>query len=411
MPLVYQAWQGKTLLHKRRLIFILGMLSAFGPMSIDMYLPSLPTLSRYFTAPHLAVQLTLASFFVGLSLGQLFFGTLSDRFGRRRPLLLGLILYVLTSAGCALSPSIGVLIGLRFVQGLGACAGLVISRAVVRDLFSPREAPHIFAAMILVMGLAPIIAPLMGGYLLVWLGWQSIFWLLTVFGLFIFGLVYLGLHESHQPTAEHSLEVSKVLRRYHALLQDRRFIAFSLVYAMCYGGMFAYIAGSPFVFIDLYKVPANSFGWIFGANALGLVVMSQLNRILHRRYTAEGILQTVVIIQLLAGIVLFIIGYYPEISMFAIMMPLFVYVASIGLVGPNATALAMAGQGAHAGGASALLGAMQFTAASVSAMVIGSMVMHSAFPLGITILGCAAVAVVGLRYARKLQDPALLMKS
>ncbi len=399
------------MLHKRRLIFILGMLSAFGPMSIDMYLPSLPTLSRYFTAPHLAVQLTLASFFVGLSLGQLFFGTLSDRFGRRRPLLLGLILYVLTSAGCALSPSIGVLIGLRFVQGLGACAGLVISRAVVRDLFSPREAPHIFAAMILVMGLAPIIAPLMGGYLLVWLGWQSIFWLLTVFGLFIFGLVYFGLHESHQPTTEHSLEIGKVSRRYYALLRDRRFMAFSLVFAMCYGGMFAYIAGSPFVFIDLYNVPANDFGWIFGANALGLVAMSQFNRILHRRYTAEGILQTVVIIQLLAGIVLFIVGYCPEISMLAIMLPLFVYVASIGLVGPNATALAMAGQGAHAGAASALLGAMQFTAASVSATVIGSMVIHSAFPLGITILGCAAVAVVALRYARKLQDPALLMKS
>ncbi len=398
------------MLHNKKLIFILGMLSAFGPMSIDMYLPSLPTLSRYFAASHLAVQLTLASFFVGLSLGQLFFGTLSDRFGRRRPLLVGLILYVLTSAGCALAPSIGVLIGLRFVQGLGACAGLVISRAVVRDLFSAKEAPHIFAAMILVMGIAPIIAPLIGGYLLVWLGWQSIFWLLTLFGLIIFGLVYLGLRESHLPTAEHSLEIPKVLQRYHALLGDRRFMLFSLVYAMCYGGMFAYIAASPFVFINLYKVPASSFGWIFGANALGLVTMSQFNRMLHRRYSAEDILQVVVVVQFFAGIVLFAGGFYSDINIFAVILPLFVYVGSIGLVGPNATALAMAAQGRNAGSASALLGAMQFTAASLSAIIIGSMVMHSALPLGITILGCASIAVISLRYARNLQEVVLLTK-
>lgn len=393
--------------HKKRLIFILGMLSAFGPMSIDMYLPSLPTLSRFFSASHLAVQLTLASFFVGLSLGQLFFGTLSDRFGRRGPLLLGLTLYVLTSAGCALAPSIGTLIVLRFVQGLGACAGIVISRAVVRDRFPPQEAPHIFAAMILVMGLAPIIAPLVGGYLLVWWGWQSIFWLLTLFGIGILLLVYLGLAESHEPTAEHSLAIVQVLRRYRTLLQDKRFMAFSVVYALCYAGMFAYIAGSPFVFIDLYRVPASSFGWIFGANALGLVLMAQLNRLLHRRHNAESILQTIVWMQSLAALLLLISALTPGIGMFAILLPLFVYVASIGLVGPNATALAMAEQGRHAGSASALLGAMQFTAASLAAIVIGSMTVHSALALGITILGCASFAVIALRYAQTLPAPML----
>ncbi|PKY11071.1 hypothetical protein B1757_06135 [Acidithiobacillus marinus] len=403
--------QGKILPHKRRLIFILGMLSAFGPMSIDMYLPSLPTLTRFFSTSHLTVQLTLASFFVGISLGQLFFGTLSDRFGRKGPLLLGLMLYVLSSAGCALAPSIGMLVALRFVQGLGACAGIVISRAVVRDLFPPREAPHIFAAMILVMGLAPIVAPLVGGYLLVCLGWQSIFWLLTVFGIGILCLVYLGLTESHVPTAEHSLEIKTVLRRYHALLLDKRFMAFSLVYAMCYGGMFAYIAGSPFVFIDLYRVPASSFGWIFGANALGLVLMAQFNRILHRRYTAEGILQTIVSVQGLAALLLLVSALNSGISMIAIILPLFVYVAGIGLVGPNVTALAMASQSRHAGSASALLGAMQFTAASFSAIVIGSLTIHSALALGITIFGCASIAGIALLYARTLPEPILRTKN
>ncbi|MEJ2633471.1 MAG: Bcr/CflA family multidrug efflux MFS transporter [Acidihalobacter sp.] len=381
---------------RNRIILILGALSAFGALSIDMYLPSLPTLQHEFAATQLETQLTLAGFFIGFALGQAFFGPIADRFGRKPPLIIGLALYVLSSAACALAPSIDALVLMRFLQGIGACSGVVIARAIVRDLFPPQETPHIFASLMLVMGVAPVLAPLAGGYLLALAGWQSIFWTLTAIGAAILTASAIALPESHRPGPDNSLALGHVLSRYWALLRERRYLGFTLMTGISFAGLFAYISGSPFVFIELYHIPAHNFGWIFGLNALGLIGASQLNRPLHRRIDTLRLLRIAITVQALAGLALLLTGATGLGGMIGVMIPLFVYVASIGLIAPNATALAMAPHARNAGSASALMGSLQFTIASLAAVAVGSIQAHSALPMGAVIGTCGVLALLVL---------------
>ncbi|APZ43949.1 Bcr/CflA family multidrug efflux MFS transporter [Acidihalobacter ferrooxydans] len=378
---------------RTQIIVILGALSAFGSLSIDMYLPSLPTLQHDFATTQLGTQLTLAAFFIGFALGQAFVGPLSDRFGRKPPLVIGLALYVISSLGCAFAPSIDALTALRFIQGLGACSGVVIARAVVRDLFPAQETPHIFASLILVMGVAPVLAPLLGGYLLAFAGWQAIFWTLACIGTVILLASALRLPESHQPTAEHSLAFGAVFARYGKLLRERHYLGYTLITGISFSGMFAYIAGSPFVFIELYRVPAHDFGWFFGLNALGLVGASQFNRLLHRFIDTFGLLRIAVIVQTTAGVALLLTGATGAGGLTGVMIPLFVYIASIGLIAPNATALAMAPHARNAGSASALMGTLQFGIAAIAAVAVGSIHVHSALPMSAVIAACGVLAL------------------
>lgn len=387
---------------RSNVIVILGAQSAFGALSTDMYLPALPALTRDFATDQLGTQLTLAGFFIGFALGQAFFGPIADRFGRRPPLFAGLALYVLSSVGCALAPSIGALTVLRFLQGIGACSGVVIARAIVRDLFPPQETPHIFASLMLVMGVAPILAPLAGGYLFALAGWQAIFWALAAIGAAVLAASALQLPESHRPGAGDTLALGAVLARYTALLKDRRYLGFALVTGISFAGLFAYIAGSPFVFINLYHVPAHSFGWVFGLNALGLIGFSQLNRVLHRFLDTFELLRAALGTQAAAGMALLATSATGFGGMIGVMVPLFVYVSCVGLVAPNATALAMAPYARNAGSASALLGTLQFAIASVAAVAVGSIPAASALPMGavICVSGLLAVTVLALLIQR-----------
>ncbi len=253
-----------------RTTLILSALVAFAPMSIDMYLPALPSLERYFATDTASVQHTLASFFVGLAIGQLFYGPLADRYGRKPPLYFGLSLYVAASAGCALAPGIVSLIGLRFLQAVSGCAGMVVARAVVRDLYDRQESARVFSILLMVMGIAPVVAPLAGGYLLTWFGWRSIFWVLALFGTACLLAVKFRLPETI-PKGLARVPLSSALANYAGLLADRRYLGYALSGGFGQAGMFAYISGSPFVFIDLYGVPAHAYGWLFGLNGLGLV--------------------------------------------------------------------------------------------------------------------------------------------
>lgn len=380
-----------------QLILVLGTLTAFGPLSIDMYLPGLPAIAADLGSDASAVGLTLSLFFAGLALGQIFYGPLSDRLGRRVPLLLGCTLYTLASIGCALAPSVSVLIVMRFIQALGGCAGMVVARSVVRDRFEQQDAARVFSWLILVMGLAPITAPLIGGQLLAVSGWRAIFWLLAGFGLLCLALVLFCLPETLPPERRVRAGLGAVFAVYRGLLADRRFLGFALAGGLVSAAMFAYIAGSPFVVIELYGVSPQQYGWIFGTNALGLIAASQLNRRLLASYEGAAIIQAALLLAAGSSLALVVVAATGFGGLVGLLVPLFVCIASGGLTGPNTTAAALAPYGRSAGSASALLGALQFAVGAVSGTLVGLLHNGSALPMaGVVALCCTAALAVYL---------------
>ncbi|POA20020.1 Bcr/CflA family drug resistance efflux transporter [Pseudomonas sp. FW300-N1A1] len=385
-----------------RTILILGALSAFGPLAIDFYLPAFPAMAAAFGTDEKHVQLTLASYFLGLSIGQLAYGPVADRFGRRIPLLVGVALFTLASLVCAFAPSLEWLIGARFVQALGGCAGMVISRAVVSDKCDAVGSAKVFSQLMLVMGLAPILAPMLGGLLVNLHGWQSIFIALTLFSALSALAVALGLPES-LPANQPRQPLSGALRQYGRLLSDKVFLGHALTGGIAIAGMFAYIAGSPFVFIKLYGVPPEHFGWLFGSNAAGFILVAQLNaRLLSRRGPAF-LLSRTVWIYLTAGLALLAVCSLHTEQLWPVLIPLFICISSLGCIIPNASACAMSGQGARAGSASAMLGCLQFSvAAGASALVV---VLHdgTAVPMAMVISLCGILVVSVAMLTRRLQ--------
>ena len=374
------------------LIILLGGLTALAPVSIDMYLPALPTIGLAFSAEPGHVQLSLASFFLGLATGQAFYGPISDRFGRKRPLYAGMLLFALASAGCAVATSIDTLIVLRFFQALGACSGQVIARAVVRDLFSARESARVFSLLLLVMGVSPILAPLVGGQLIGWFEWRVVFWVITGLGLLGLAGVVFRLPETHRHEHKRSLQLDKVLGVYAQLLKDRTFVGYALTGGLAMAGLYTYIVATPFVFIQLFQVPANRFGLFFGANAVGLVAAAQLNVRLVRRHETDVVIRKVLIIEVVTGILLLAGTAAGWIGLAGTALMLFVYIASVGCLFPNTTAMAMAAHGDKAGSASALVGTLQFTLAAIAASAVGAANNGTALPMAVVIAACAGTA-------------------
>jgi DHA1 family bicyclomycin/chloramphenicol resistance-like MFS transporter len=377
--------------HRTELVVLLGALTAFTPLSVDMYLPALPALGAEFGASAGHVQLSVASFFLGLAVGQGFYGPLSDRFGRTRPLYIGLSLFVVASLGCALAPSIDFLIGARFFQALGACSGPVIARAVVRDLFEPKEAVQVFSLLVLVMGVSPVLAPIAGSQMLGFFEWRAIFWVIAVIGALGLAGTLIRLRETHFKERA-PLSLASVVSVYGLLLRDRAFLGYVLTGGMAMAGMFAYIVGSPYVFIEYFHVTPGQFGFIFGINALGLVLAAQLNARLVRRFASDAIVQKVLLVQIITGLLLFLGTWSGLLQFYGIATLLFVYVSSVGCLFPNITALAMAPHGARAGSASAMMGMLQFTLAAMSATLIGAIPSANALPMAAVIGGCSVAA-------------------
>ena len=373
-------------------LILLGALMAVAPLSIDMYLPGFPAVAREFGVAPGAVQLTLATFFVGLAIGQLFYGPISDRFGRKKPLYVGYTLYGLASLGCALAPGVTALAGWRFVQAIGGCAGMVISRAIVRDRCDPVAAAKAFSVLMLVMGVAPILAPLLGGWVVALAGWRVIFGLLVLFASLCLIAIHFTLEESLDKAQPHPLELRRVLRGYAELLRDRHFMSYTFSSGLAMGGMFAYIAGSPFVLIQIYGIPATDYGWVFGSNALGLISASQLNTRLLRRYKLNRILQQALWAPLLAGLGLLLAALAGHPPLYVILPGFFVYITSLGFAAPNGSALALQHQGRRAGMASALMGSLQFSLATVMGLVMGVWHSNSVLPLATLMAGCGVSA-------------------
>jgi DHA1 family bicyclomycin/chloramphenicol resistance-like MFS transporter len=375
-----------------RLVIILGALSAFGPLSIDMYLPALPALGRDFSASASETQLTLSACLVGLALGQMIGGPISDALGRRRPLLLGVAAYALASLLCVVAPSVGALAGLRLVQGFAGAVGIVIARAVVRDLYSGIAVARFFSLLMLVNGLAPILAPIIGAQLLRFTSWRGVFITLGGAGaLLLFAATRLS--ETLPPGSRQTGGIPATLTTFRRLLTDRAFLGYALSCGLAFAGMFAYISGSPFVLQGIYGVSPQLFSAFFGANALGLMAAGQINgrlvgRVPVRRLLAVGLIGTASGgIALLAVVVL-------GIGLGGIVPALFLVVASLGFVLPNGTTLALAGHPRTAGSASALLGVLQFAIGAAAAPLVGVGTGLSALPMAVVIAALSLSALV-----------------
>ncbi|XRA81289.1 multidrug effflux MFS transporter [Pseudomonas putida] len=388
-----------------RMVLILGALSAFGPLAIDFYLPAFPAMAQAFATDEKHVQATLAAYFLGLSIGQLAYGPVADRFGRRKPLMFGVTLFTLASLACAYAPNLDTLVVARFIQALGGCLKMVLSRAIVSDKCDPVASAKVFSQLMLVMGLAPILAPMLGGVLVNLAGWQSIFLALSLFSAGCLLAVSLGLPESlpeHIPRQP----LSGALRQYLRLLADRVFLGHALTGGIAIAGMFAYIAGSPFVFIKLYGVPAEHYGWLFGTNAAGFILVAQVNARLLAKRGPAFLLGRAVWLYLVAGLVLLGVAALRPAQLWPLLVPLFICIASLGCIIPNASACAMSGQGARAGSASALMGCVQFSVAAGAAALVGLLHDGSAVPMAIVISLCGALVVSVALLTRRLQAKA-----
>jgi len=377
-----------------RLALILGMVTATGPLAIDMYLPALPMLEVEFAVGAGAVQRTLSAYLLGMMVGQLFYGPISDRFGRKPPLAFGLVAYAIASGGCALATSAESLSVLRVAQALGGASGLVIARAVVRDCFEVRDAARMFSLMILVMGVAPILAPLVGGQILVHGGWRMIFWTLCAFGALALAVAMSVLPETLPARDRVRGGLGASLAGMTGALRNRCFMGYTLTMAMPFAGMFAYISSAPFLFIQYFGVPAGAFGWYFGANALGFVAASQANGYLVRRFGPARILRWAPPVQVAAATVLLAVALSGAGGLLAVIAPLFCVVALLGVIGPNASASALASVERHAGSASSLLGATQALASVVASGIVGHMPGTGAVPMATVVFVCCALGLL-----------------
>jgi DHA1 family bicyclomycin/chloramphenicol resistance-like MFS transporter len=378
----------------RRLAVILGALTAVGPLAIDMYLPGLPTIGREFGVDAAATQVSVASYFAGVAVGQAFYGPLSDAVGRKPALYFGLVVFILSSIGCAWADSVNTLVVFRFLQALGGCAPIVIPRAIVRDHFDQVGSIRMLSMLMLVMGLAPILAPLIGGQLLVNFGWRSVFWLLATYAVVWFVVVAFRLPESLPIERRRRQPVGVVLSTYLRLLWDRTYICYVLSGALIFAGLLTYVSGSPYVFIELFHVSPERYGLYFGVNACGIMAASQTNRWLATRVEARRIVGIVLIVAMTASLVLLFDAYSGFGGFAGILVPLFFYIACHGFVLPNTTALAMAPHGKVAGSASALLGTVQFVLASLTGALVAALANGTPVPLAAVIAGCGVAAFV-----------------
>jgi MFS transporter, DHA1 family, multidrug resistance protein len=375
------------------LILILGALSAFGPLSMDMYLPGLPALARDLAASASTGQLTLTGCMLGIATGQLLTGPLSDARGRRRPLLAGLVGYIAASLACGLAPTIWTLIVLRFIQGLVGGAGVVIARAVVRDLFSGVVAARVFAMLMAVMGVAPVFAPLIGGQILALTSWRGIFVVLAAIGVPLLLATALRLPETLPPERRHGGGLGATVRTFGRLVADRTFMAPAVSFALACAAMFAYIAGSSFVLEDVFGVSPQLFSVVFAVNSAGLIGMSQVGGRIVARVGAARLLRRG-LYGVAAGAAATFVVTITHAGLVPLLISLFVILSSNGIVFPNATATALAEQEGRLGSASALLGMGQFGTGALVAPLVGIAGSHDALPMAVIIAICGVAALI-----------------
>ena len=387
----------------RSLLLVLGGIVAIAPFSIDMYLPGFPAIARDLNTDIPTVALSLTSYFIGIGVGQIIYGPVIDRFGRKRPLVFGFSLYLVAAIACALAPTVEFLIAMRVLLALGGCVGMVASRAIVRDTFPIREIPRIFSFLMLIMGVAPIVAPTLGGYFTAQLGWRSIFVFLTLYCIFMLVVIHRALPESRKPDPSRSLRPRNIAREYKKVFFHPVFRLYSFAGSFSMSGMFAYIAGSPFVYMEILGLTDTQYGWAFGINAMGLISGSQLNREVLKKWTSNTITLIASTSQLLAvAIVLGIVlsGGPHEGIFIGVWLALFFQ----GFINPNTTANSLAPFTRNAGSASALSGSMAMLIGAFSSYMVSFFFNETAIPMVGVMVASAALSWGSIILARRLPD-------
>lgn len=380
---------------------------ALGPTAVDMYLPALPALAKDLATDLGRVQLTLATFFIGLSLGQVLWGPLADRFGRKPPMLVGLALFTLSSGACAMATSVDALIVMRFFQAIGSSCGMVVVLAIVRDCFPPQGAARMLARLMLIMGVGPVFAPMLGGQVLAWFGWRAIFWFVTIAGAACFISIALQLKETRPSHTEAPRSLWAVFTGFADILSHRRFVGYALTRGCSYGGMFAFITGSPFVYIEFFHVPPEYFGLLFGSAAATMIGASQLSGPLLKNHSPNTLLTRTIRLTLIAGLVMVVnallfagLGWW---GLAAILLPQLFYSASLGLVQPLAASQAMAPFGARAGSASSMFGCLSFLMAAVASSSVSFFHNGGILPMTGTIAGAGLCAFLAHHFLARPQ--------
>ncbi|MBM0636586.1 multidrug effflux MFS transporter [Campylobacter sp. VicNov18] len=380
---------------KFKLIIILALMSSIAPLSTDMYLPALTHVKQSFQTNSFLTQLSIASFFVAFALGQLIYGPLSDIYGRKISALTGIFFFIISSLFCVIIDNIYAFIALRFLQALGGCAGVVIARAIVNDLFEIKEAAAVFALMMVFTSLAPMLSPTFGGFLLEYFSWHSIFATLFALGILLFVMVLFGLKESAPHLKKQKFSYKQAIKGYKLVLNDKYFLIYILCASLALAAMFAYITGSSFVFTQFFALSEQKFALFFGINALGFIICANINAKLIQKFQSEKILSKALIIMFISTIILLVNAFfYPHFLLFQI--SIFTSIAMLGFIAPNTTTLAMARFKEHSGTASAVLGTVQFSFAGLISFIVG--IINANTPIILALVMCICVLMANMIY-------------
>jgi DHA1 family bicyclomycin/chloramphenicol resistance-like MFS transporter len=390
---------------KISLILILGSLTALGPFSIDMYLPAFPAIASDLHTTTEKVAISLSSFFIGISLGQLLYGPLLDRFGRKKPLAIGLSVYILASFGCLFVASLNQLVALRAIQAIGSCAAAVASVAMVRDFFPVKDSAKIFSLLMLVVGVSPMLAPTVGGYITILYGWHAIFIALLALGVLnLLSTIFL-LPNVFKPDLDISLKPGPIIKGFLSVTFEPQFYTYAFAGAIAFAGLFAYVAGSPVVFMDVYKVSTETYGWIFAFLSIGLIGASQVNSALLKKYKSEQIIMVALLCQVAFSIIFFVAVYYNLAGVAGTITFLFAFLCCIGFTNPNTIALSLAPFKKNAGTASALMGAIQMGMGALASSALSFFNTKSAEPMILVMLFTSLLAFLILAVGRKKIRP------
>jgi len=384
-----------------KLILILGSLTALGPFSIDMYLPGFSGIAKDLDTTVAKVSMSLSSYFIGISAGQLLYGPLLDRFGRKKPLFIGLMVYILASLGCVYVTDIDSFIFLRFIQAIGSCAATVASVAMVRDLFPVKDIPKVFSLLMLVLGLSPMLAPTIGGYVTEDYGWHMVFLILMCMGIAILIASQLGLPNSYKPDTSISLKPKPIISNFLKVLKEPQFYTYAFTGSIAFSGLFTYVAASPIVFMDIYDVDAKTYGWIFAFMSVSFIGSSQLNSLLLKKFSSEQMIFAALITQSVISIVFLVLSLNNLLGLYETIIMLFLFLGCLGISNPNTAGLTMAPFAKNAGSASALMGAIQLGLGALASFAVGIFVIDSVTPMVVIMASTTIIAFIVLNIGKR----------